>query len=332
MSLLKTLAKVAIGVAVAKGVSSMTKKSSNQTSGGGLLDALTGAGSSNGGGGLLDALTGGGSKTGGGGLLDALTGAGNSGSQSGGLEGMLGSLLGGGQQQTSSKSRGGLGGLLDGLSDASTPRGGVKTASSGGGLDSILDGLASKNTGSGGLADLLGGLTKGGGDLGGLLGGLLGAGAGAAALSAEQAPETQISFGDKFNQALTHGGEPEIAPTPQQEMAAGLMLRAMIQAAKSDGKIDDSEREKLLGKLGDVSTQERDFVNAELAAEIDVAGLAQQVPNGMEAQVYAMSIMGIDLDNQTEAQYLHDFATKLGIDQSSVNHIHDQLGVPRIYS
>lgn len=302
MSLLKTLAKVAIGVAVAKGVSSMTKKSSNQTSGGGLLDALTGAGNSNGGGGLLDALT----------------GAGNSGSQSGGLEGMLGSLLGGGQQQATRKSRGGLGGLLDGLSDASTPRGGVNTTSSGGGLDSILDGLASKGTGVGGLGDLLGGL--------------LGAGAGAAALSAEQTPETQISFGDKFNQALTHGGEPEIAPTPQQEMAAGLMLRAMIQAAKSDGKIDDSEREKLLGKLGDVSTQERDFVNAELAAEIDVAGLAQQVPNGMEAQVYAMSIMGIDLDNQTEAQYLHDFATKLGIDQSSVNHIHDQLGVPRIYS
>lgn len=327
MSLLKTLAKVAIGVALAKGVSSMTKKSSGQTSGGGLLDALTGG--SSGGGGLLDALTGGGSSNGGG-LLDALTGGGSGSSQSGGLEGMLGSLLGGGQQQSTSKSRGGLGGLLDGLSDASTPRGGVNTAGSGGGLDSILDSLASKGTGSGGLADLLGGLTKGGGDLGGLLGSLLGAGSAAAAIPT--AKSTGISFGEKFNQALTHGGEPEIAPTPQQEMAAGLMLRAMIQAAKSDGKIDDSERKKLLGKLGDVSAEERDFVNAELAAEIDVSGLARQVPNGMEAQVYAMSLMGIDLDNQTEAQYLRDFASELRMDQNSVNHIHDQLGVPKIYS
>ena len=51
----------------------------------------------------------------------------------------------------------------------------------------------------------------------------------------------------------------------------------------------------------------------------------------MEAQVYAMSIMGIDLDNRNEAQYLHDLATELGIDKRGVNHIHAQLGVPSIY-
>ncbi len=316
MSLLKTLAKVAIGVAVAKGVSSMASKGRT-------------APKTSGGGGLLDALSGGDSR---------------GGKQGGSLEDMLGGLLGGGQQPAGrSANQGGLGGLLDGLSDASTPRGGVQTtrSGSGGGLDSILDGLADKGTGhgggQGGLGDLLGGLTKGGGDLGGMLGGLLGAGAGAKAVSKsksnskDKSANKQNSFGEKFNQSLTNGNEPEIPPTPQQEVAAGLMLRAMIQAAKSDGKIDDAEREKLLGKLGDISPQERDFVNAELAAEIDVAGLARQVPNGMEAQVYAMSIMGIDLDNQTEAQYLHDFATELGIDKRNVNHIHAQLGVPSIY-
>lgn len=302
MSLMKTLAKVALGMAVAKGVSSMTGKGRNASQqGGGLLDTLMGGG--------------GAART-------------TGGTQGGGLEDMLGSLLGGGQPKSGSTSGGGLGGLLDGLSDASTPRGGVQTARSGGGLDSILNGLTGKNGGTGGLGDLLGGMTKGG-DLGGLLGGLLGAGT-AVGVIAEPA-ESKNSFGVKFNQALSGGNEPDVAPTPQQEVAAGLMLRAMIQAAKSDGNIDDSEREKLLGKLGDVSPQERDFVNAELAAEIDVKGLARQVPNGMEAQVYAMSIMGIDLDNQTEAQYLHDFATELGIDQPGVNHIHEQLGVPSIY-
>lgn len=304
MSLMKTLAKVAIGVALAKGVSSMAGKGRTAP------------------------------KSGGGGLLDTLMGAGSAASQGGGLEDMLGGLLGGGQQKSARSSGGGLGGLLDGLSDASTPRGGVQTGRSSGGLDSILDGLSSKSGGAGGLGDLLGGLSKGGGNLGGLLGGLLGAGAAVAtpkSIDKDKSANKQSSFGDKFNQSLTHGGEPEIAPTPQQEVAAGLMLRAMIQAAKSDGKIDDSEREKLLGKLGDISPQERDFVNAELAAPIDVKALARQVPNGMEAQVYAMSIMGIDLDNQTEAQYLHDFATELGIDKSNVNHIHAQLGVPSIY-
>ena len=298
MSLMKTLAKVAIGMAVAKGVSSMTGKGRSASQQGG-------------------------------GLLDALTGGGTARSQGGGIEDMLGALLGGGQPKSGNASGGGLGGLLEGLSDASTPRGGVQTARSSGGLDSILNGLTSKSGGAGGLGDLLGGMTKGGGDLGGLLGGLLGAGSAVAAVT--EPADNQNSFGVKFNQSLAGGGEPDVAPTPQQEVAAGLMLRAMIQAAKSDGKIDDSEREKLLGKLGDISPQERDFVNAELAAEIDVKGLARQVPNGMGAQVYAMSIMGIDLDNQSEAQYLHDFATELGIDKSGVDHIHAELGVPSIY-
>ena len=307
MSLMKTLAKIAIGVAVAKGVSSMTGKKRGSSGGGGLLDALTGGG-------------------------------GQATSRGGSLEDMLGSVLGGGSEAADRQS-GGLGGMLDSLSNASTPRGGVNTASSsGGGMDSILEGLTGGGS-SGGLGDLLGGLTGGGaggglgglmggltkgggGDLGGLLGGLMGGGAAAV---------TTKSFGNKFNDLLSGVDEEEEPPTAGQEMAAGLMLRAMIQAAKSDGKIDDGEREKLLGRLGDVSAEERAFVNAELASDIDIAGLAAQVPNGLEAQVYAMSVMGIDLDSRVEAQYLHDFATAMGVDKDGVNHIHAQLGVPSIY-
>ena len=68
--------------------------------------------------------------------------------------------------------------------------------------------------------------------------------------------------------------EPEVAPTPQEEDAAGLMLKAMIQAAKSDGKIDEAEKQKLLANLGDVSEAERDFVNREISAPVDVQALA----------------------------------------------------------
>jgi len=304
MSLMKTLAKVALGVAVAKGVGAMTNRGQAQPSGGG-------------------------------GLLDALTGAG--GQAGGGLQDMLGSLLGGGQSAAGSSAGGlggGLGGLLDGLSDSSQPHGGVQSSrgAASGGLNDLLAGMGG---GAGGLGGLLGGLAKsGGGDLGGLLGGLMGGGAAAAAVAAPQTKSAgkQKSFGEKLNQSLLIGDEPDEAPSPEEEFAAGLMLKAMIQAAKSDGNIDDAEREKLLGQLGDVSPQERDFVNAELAAPIDVKGLADQVPNGMEAQVYAMSIMGIDLDNRNEAQYLHDFATALGLDKSGVNNIHAQLGVPPIYA
>lgn len=55
-------------------------------------------------------------------------------------------------------------------------------------------------------------------------------------------PQNDSSFGDLFNQALATGDEPETAPTPEQNALAGLMLKAMIQAAKSDGEIDEAER------------------------------------------------------------------------------------------
>jgi uncharacterized membrane protein YebE (DUF533 family) len=110
------------------------------------------------------------------------------------------------------------------------------------------------------------------------------------------------------------------------------MLRAMIQAAKSDGRIDAAEQRKLLGNLGDVSAEERRFVEAEMQAPVDVAGLARQVPRGLEPQVYTMSVMAIDLDNRNEAQYLHQFASALGLDAARVNQIHARLGVPQLYA
>ena len=81
MSLMKTLAKVAIGVAVAKGASAMMNKNKSTT------------GSASSGGGL-------------GGLLGGLTG-GSTGGSGGNLQDMLGGLMGG----SSGASSGGLGGL-----------------------------------------------------------------------------------------------------------------------------------------------------------------------------------------------------------------------------
>ncbi|MEM7463579.1 MAG: DUF533 domain-containing protein, partial [Pseudomonadota bacterium] len=117
-----------------------------------------------------------------------------------------------------------------------------------------------------------------------------------------------------------------------QEAMAALMLRATIQAAKSDGRLDDKERERLLKTLGDVSPAERRFVENEMQQPVDAKKLAREVPRGLERQLYAMSVMAIDLDQQSEARYLHELASAMGLDHAQVNAIHDQLGAPRIYS
>lgn len=286
MSLVKTLAKVAIGVAVAKGASSMMR---GGASGGGAGGGL---------GGLL------------GGLANAAGGAGGSSpfgganSPTGGLQDMMGSILGG-AQQSGGVGAGGLGGLLEQLGGAQA----------GGGAQ-------------GGLGGLLGGLAgaAGAGGAGGILGGLAGALAG-------KPQQSDRSFGEVLNSQFDQVNEPAIEPSADQEAAAGLMLRAMIQATKADGELDDAEKAKLIDQLGgDVDQQEAAFVQEELSRPVDINALAGATPKGMEPQIYAMSLLGIDLDSQAEAQYLHKLAQAMNLSPDTVNSIHKQLGVQSLYT
>jgi uncharacterized membrane protein YebE (DUF533 family) len=214
---------------------------------------------------------------------------------------LLGGLLGGGQQRQQQSASSGLAGILGGMlggGGAAQPQ-----QSAGGGLlgsvlGSVLGGGQQSAGGAGGLAGLVGGLL-GGGD----------------AQAAEQA-RTQI-------------------PAEQHQAAndeAVLMIRAMVNAAKSDGRVDQSEQENIVSKLGaDVSQAEIDFLKQEFAAPLDVEGFARQVPQGMEQQIYALSLTSIDLDTQNEAQYLGQLAQNLKMDPALCNQIHDHLGAPKIF-
>lgn len=292
MSLMRTLAKVAVGVAVAKGAQSMMK--GGQGGGGGLGDMLSNlAGGAAGGGGLAGAL---GSLTGG----AAPGGAG--GGAAGGLDTMLGSLLGGGAQG-GPVGAGGLGGLLSSL--------GGGGAAGGQGLQGMLGGLAG---------------AAGAGGLGAMLGGLSGS-------VAQRQGSNDNDFGAVLNSQFAETPEPAIEPSPDQEALAALMLRAMIQATKADGEMDAEEQAKLIERLGgDVDAEEAAFVQAELKRPLDIDGLVNDTPNGLGAQVYTMSVLGIDLDSSAEAQYLDKLAKGFGLDAAAVNNIHGQLGVPALYT
>ena len=106
----------------------------------------------------------------------------------------------------------------------------------------------------------------------------------------------------------------------------------MIASAKSDGQIDQKERENILGQLGDAGPEEVAFVQAELAAPLDVDAIVRDVPAGSEQQVYLMALMGIDLDNAAEARFLDSLAKGMGIQPEMANAIHDKLGAPKLYS
>ena len=179
----------------------------------------------------------------------------------------------------------------------------------------------------------MGGSNMGG--AGGMLGGLLGGAAAGGMLGdlmrgraqAGSQPDNDKSFGELFNQSLATQDEPEVAPTPEQNAVAGLMLRAMLQAAKSDGKIDDAEKQRLLSQIGDLDEDDRQFIRDQMAAPVDAQALARDVPAGLETQVYMMSLLAIDFDHEDEARYLRELAQALGLQRDAVNDVHEQVGV-----
>ena len=253
MSLVKTLAKAAVGIAVAKGVGSVLAGSASAGSRS-PQDISPGTGSPN----------------------DGLTSR-RTQQDAGDISDVLGKILGG----SGPRGRGSLGGALEELSQ-------------------IRQGSFSENETS----------------------------------SPPGSPIPQPkegSFGDLLNNSLDNYGEPRTAPTVEQEALAGTLLSALIQAAKSDGRIDPQEKDKLLKHLGDLGREELDFVNAELAKPMDVNALVRNVPKGSEGQVYMMSLMGIDLDSNHEARYLHELSQALGLTPQQVNAMHDRLGEPRLF-
>jgi len=236
-------------------------------------------------------------------VMESLTGQSGDGEaeESGGLAGMLAGVTGG------DGAGGALGGLLGGSEDGAQGEGG--------GLGALLGGAG------GGLGNLLGGggtaAVAGLGGIGGLLGGL------AAARSGDGGAASSL-------EGLLSQDNPAEEPDPEE--SAGLMIRAMIMAARSDGEIDATEREMLMNTIGKgASPEETAVVQSAMDDPVDAAEIAAATPQGMETQVYSMSVMAIQPDNAAEAQYLHSLASELGISEDTVNEIHDSFGVQRLY-
>ena len=112
---------------------------------------------------------------------------------------------------------------------------------------------------------------------------------------------------------------------------AEILIRAVINAAKSDGHVDEQEQQNILQRIGDIDQEEAEFLRRELASPLDIQAFIRSVPRGMEQEVYTISLMGIQLDEQSESRYLIDLAHGLGLSADTCNTIHRELGAPEIF-
>ena len=219
-------------------------------------------------------------------ILGALLGGGNMSSGSGAniLKSVLGAAMGGQQGQA-----GGLGDLLGSVMQG----GGGQQGGGGLGdiLGSVLGGAGQGQSSGGALGDVLGSVLGGGqqarsgGGLGDLLGGVLGGQSQSGAGGLSDLIGAALNQFGHAEQAAQSGLQPrnfeEHSPGVDQRQAndqATIMIRAMVNAAKADGRVDKEEQQKIMGKLGSVTQDEIDFVNNELSQPLDVEGFARSVP------------------------------------------------------
>lgn len=110
----------------------------------------------------------------------------------------------------------------------------------------------------------------------------------------------------------------------QQTLGRNLM-RAMIAAAKADGHVDATEQSNIfaqIDRLG-LNADDKAFVIDELRAPLDVDAVASAARTPEEAaELYAASLLAIDVDNPAERGYLGMLAARLKLDDKLVAHLH----------
>jgi len=233
-------------------------------------------------------------------------------------QGSLEELLGGGS---------GMGDALSGLT------GGAKGDGIGGMLQDVL-GDAGKALGGGnklalgGLGALAGSLLGGGGgSFKGAIGGGVMAMLGAMAYSAFKG--TGSSGSEEMPVGLH---QPENQQQEEElEQGAELVLKAMINAAKADGKIDAAEIQRILGKLEEAGTDSdaRDFVINEMNKPMDlnsIVAAAKGRPQ-LAAQIYAASLLAIEVDTPAERQYMQQLADGLSLTPEVTAHLERTVGI-----
>jgi uncharacterized membrane protein YebE (DUF533 family) len=122
------------------------------------------------------------------------------------------------------------------------------------------------------------------------------------------------------------------APEPEgpdaEEAEALLMVRAMIAAAKADGRVDAAERAAIAAQLdaAGLSAEERDFVLADFERPLTPEALAKEATDPMlKARLYAAAFAGAGEVTAAERAWLDALAKAMKLDKAAAAAIEARL-------
>ena len=205
-------------------------------------------------------------------------------------------------------------------------------------IDQILKALQTdpntQRTAMTGAAGMAAGMLLSGGGLGKLAGNAVKIGAVAAVGG--------LAYNAWQNYQNNQQGAPAAAPAPARDAfipaatdAAGqeelgkTLVRAMIAAAKADGRIDADEKDAIFSKLEsmNLSSEEKAWVFDELSTPLDINAVVARADTPAHAtEIYAASLVAISADTAAERAYLDALASRLKLDPALVGEIHKAAG------
>jgi uncharacterized membrane protein YebE (DUF533 family) len=107
----------------------------------------------------------------------------------------------------------------------------------------------------------------------------------------------------------------------------------MINAAKADGTIDPREISSLVGRIREsgAGSDALEFLQQEMAKPMETEALVEAARGQPElaAQIYAASLLGIEVDTPAEEEYLARLASDLGLESAVTESLQKSVGLQK---
>lgn len=146
-------------------------------------------------------------------------------------------------------------------------------------------------------------------------------------------PASEAASQPVSNPALTDYATPPansaFLPPADDEAAcnrhAQSLIRAMLAAAKADGRITELEQARINDRMAliELDAESRAFLEFEMARPLNVDDVVQSVSCPEHAaELYAASLVAIDADGPVEQAYLKLLAVRLKLEPQLVHELH----------
>ncbi|MGD8835814.1 MAG: tellurite resistance TerB family protein [Desulfobacteraceae bacterium] len=113
-----------------------------------------------------------------------------------------------------------------------------------------------------------------------------------------------------------------------QEQLGLILVRAMIAAARADGKLDAQESQAIFQRIEALGLEadEQALLVAEMGRPVDMDAIVSSAGSPeIAAEIYIASLLAIDVDTVAEKSYLAMLAARLNLAPELVNELHRQV-------